>query len=136
MAIYDLGNELDKERFKRRCNSLYQQGKIVELVERKKKRSLNQNALLHVWFAIIADEIGCTPEEAKRDLKRLYGGMIEYESPITGRKEYRDWNTSGLSMEQMSTFLNWLASWSLEFGIYLPEEGSVGYEEAINRYYN
>jgi hypothetical protein len=51
---YDLNNILDKERFKRRVNQLYKAGEVVELTAKKPKRSLPQNAYLHLilgWFA-------------------------------------------------------------------------------------
>ena len=53
--IYDLSNILEKQRFKRRCNQLYKAGVMVELAEKKPKRTIPQNAYLHLilgWFAI------------------------------------------------------------------------------------
>lgn len=45
--IYDLNNILDKERFKRRSNDLYKKKAVVELTEKKRKRTLSQNSYLH-----------------------------------------------------------------------------------------
>ncbi len=53
--LYNLATELDRERFKCRCNVLYKRGGIVELSERKPERTLPQNRSLHLivgWFAI------------------------------------------------------------------------------------
>ena len=43
--LYDLRNPLDRERFKRRCNALYQKQGIVDLSE-KTQRSIQQNKFL------------------------------------------------------------------------------------------
>ena len=39
---YDLSRELDRMQFKERCNFLYRQGALVELTEKRGKRTLEQ----------------------------------------------------------------------------------------------
>lgn len=64
--IYDLNNILDKERFKRRSNDLYKKKAVVELTEKKRKRTLSQNSYLHYLLGYYAMETGNTIEYVKR----------------------------------------------------------------------
>ena len=65
--IYDLNNILDKERFKRRSNDLYKKKAVVELTEKKRKRTLSQNSYLHYLLGYYAMETGNTIEYVKRE---------------------------------------------------------------------
>ena len=62
--LYDLRNPLDRERFKRRCNALYQKQGIVDLSE-KTKRSSQSNRYLHLILSYLAIETGNTLDYVK-----------------------------------------------------------------------
>lgn len=45
---------------------------FVEWGPYRKKRSLNQNALMHKWFEIVADFTGDTPDGVKETYKEMF----------------------------------------------------------------
>lgn len=133
---YDLSKTLDKESFKARVNKLYEQGKVVELREVKQKRSLSQNAILHLWIAVIAEAIGEIDREAvKRDVKLTLLGTEEVVNRFTGEIIQQEYRTSKMTTEQMSDLLTRMKHWALEdLGVYLPSPEDVGYGEMIEKY--
>ena len=73
---------IDCERMKAEAyfRRLVAQRKDIEVKERRGsgKRTLDQNALFHLWVSVIADELGYTDKEAcKRDVKRTILGQKE-----------------------------------------------------------
>lgn len=132
---YDLNNILDKERFKRRVNQLYKAGEVVELTAKKPKRTLPQNAYLHLilgWFAL---ETGNTLHFVKQGyFKRLVNADIfvqEIEDGYLGRvkvlKSSRDLDTA-----QMTTAIERFRNWSSqEAGVYLPSPDEQAFLQAI-----
>ena len=54
MSLYDTSNPLQKEQFKARSAKLAESGKVVELTEKKPKRSLQSNKYLHVILGYFA----------------------------------------------------------------------------------
>ena len=95
--------------------------KIWEIVIRpyRKPRTLDQNALIHSWFALIASETGNDPEDVKEALKAKFlparfvdidGEMIEVRR-----------STAKLNVQEMSEFCNRMQAWAAsELGIQLP----------------
>lgn len=122
--IYDLNNILDKERFKTRCNHLYKQGGVVELTAKKGRRTIPQNAYLHLilgWFAI---ENGNTLDFVKKEYFKRYINpnifVVEIEDKYLGRiKVLR--SSRDLTSAEMTTAIERFRNWaSAEAGIYLP----------------
>ncbi|MDD6211287.1 MAG: hypothetical protein PUB21_11865 [Bacteroidales bacterium] len=121
--LYDLSNPLHKEQFKTRCNFLFQKNAIVELTEKKPKRTNQQNRYLHLILGFFAVETGNTLEFVKTEyFKKLVNPDIfirEKEDKYLGKiKILRssadlDTSESNLSIER---FRNWSSS---EAGIYL-----------------
>jgi hypothetical protein len=123
--LYDLSKALDRERFKVRSNTLYKQGKTVELTVKHPKRSLPQNAYLHAvlsWFAI---ETGNTVEYVKQEyFKRLCNPdlFLSWRNDrFIGRVAVLR-SSAELDTGQMTTAIERFRNWaSQESGIYLPE---------------
>lgn len=122
--LYNLSTDLDRERFKCRCNALYKKGGIVELTERKPHRTLQQNRYLHLiigWFAI---EYGETLEFVKQEyFKRLCNKDVfcrrkvdPFRGDIEILRSTRDCDSGELTTA-IERFRNWS---SKECGIYLP----------------
>ena len=132
--LYDLGNILDRNRFKSRCNALYQKGCTVELTE-KTHRTLRQNAYLYLilgWFAL---EYGETVEYVKEKyFKRLVNADLfierkhdRYLGDVEVLRSSRD-----LTKEQMSVAISRFKDWSLkEAGIRLPDANEDEFLRAV-----
>lgn len=126
--IYNLSSPLDVQNAKTRLELLIKRGCIVELTEKKQKRSLNQNAYLHLLLGYFASQTGNTLEWVKQQYyKKLCNPDLfigEREDLFLGRVKYvrssADLRTDEMNLS-IERFRNWSAS---EAGIYLPEATS------------
>lgn len=122
--IYDASNPLDKANFLLRAKKLAESGKIVELTEKKPKRSLPQNKYLHVILAYFGTQTGNTLEWVKQQYyKKLVNPDLfirEKEDKYLGKikvlRSSADLDTSEFSLS-IERFRNWAAQ---EVGIYIP----------------
>lgn len=122
--IYDTSNPLDKANFLLRANKLAESGKVIELTEKKPRRSLPQNKYLHVLLAYFGTQTGYTLEWVKQQYyKKLVNPDLfirEKEDKYLGRikvlRSSADLDTSEFSLS-IERFRNWA---SQEAGIYLP----------------
>ena len=122
--LYDLSNDLDRENFKLRSNRLYEGKKIVELKEKKPKRSINQNSYLHLILGYFASQYGCSLEYCKEKYYKILCNkeifirekQDEFLGTIKVLRSSADLDTSEMTTS-IERFRNWSAS---EAGIYLP----------------
>lgn len=124
MALFNLSNPLDKANFLLRAKKLTESGKIVELTEKKPRRSLPQNRYLHVILAYFGTQTGNTLEWVKQQYyKKLVNPDLfirEKEDKYLGKikvlRSSADLDTSEFSLS-IERFRNWAAQ---EAGIYIP----------------
>lgn len=124
MALYDTSNPLDKANFMLRAKKLAEGGKIVELTEKKPRRSLPQNKYLHVILAYFGTQTGNTLEWVKQQYyKKLVNPDLfirEKEDKYLGRikvlRSSADLDTAEMSLS-IDRFRNWSAQ---EAGVYIP----------------
>lgn len=139
--LYDLRNPLDRERFKRRCNALFEKRGIVDLSE-KTQRSSQQGKYLHLLIGYLAIETGNSIDYVKEIFykrtanKELY--VREKEDGILGKVEYLR-SSADLSKEEMTLSIDRLRDWSSQVaGIYLPaaneQEFLASIEYEMSRY--
>lgn len=139
--LYDLKNPLDRERFKRRCNALYEKQGMVELSE-KSKRTTQQNKYLHLLIGYLAIETANTLDYVKEVFykrtanKELY--VREKEDDILGRVEFLR-SSADLTKEEMTLSIERFRNWSSEVaGVYLPsaneQEFLASIEYEMSRY--
>lgn len=124
MALFDLSNPLDKANFLLRAKKLAEIGKIIEMSEKKPRRSLPQNKYLHVILAYFGTQTGNTLEWVKQQYyKKLVNPDLfirEKEDKYLGKikvlRSSADLDTSEFSLS-IERFRNWAAQ---EAGIYIP----------------
>ena len=126
--VYNLSNPLDVQNAKTRLELLIKRGCIVELTEKKQKRSLNQNAYLHLLLGYFASQTGNTLEWVKQQYyKKLCNPDLfigEREDLFLGRVKYVR-SSSDLRTDEMNLSIERFRNWSAaEAGIYLPEATS------------
>ena len=122
--IYNTSNPLDKANFLLRANKLAASGKVIELTEKKPRRSLPQNKYLHVILAYFGTQTGNTLEWVKQQYyKKLVNPDLfirKKEDKYLGRikvlRSSADLDTSEFSLS-IERFRNWAAQ---EAGIYIP----------------
>jgi len=132
--LYDLSNILDRERFKRRSNALYERGAVVEMSERT-GRSNSQNRYLHLLLGFLAIETGNTLDYVKEHFyKRAANGEMfirEKDDPILGRTTWLR-SSAELTKEEMSLSIDRLRNWSSQTaGIYLPSADEQSFLQSI-----
>ena len=122
--IYNTSNPLDKANFLLRAKKLAESGKVIELTEKKPRRSLPQNKYLHVILAYFGAQTGNTLEWVKHQYyKKLVNPDLfirEKEDKYLGRikvlRSSADLDTSEFSLS-IERFRNWAAQ---EADIYIP----------------
>lgn len=127
--IYDTSNPLDKANFLLRANKLAASGKVIELTEKKPRRSLPQNKYLHVLLAYFGTQTGNTLEWVKQQYyKKLVNPDLfirEKEDKYLGKikvlRSSADLDTSEFSLS-IERFRNWAAQ---EASIYIPSSDEV-----------
>lgn len=116
---------LQKEQFKARTAMLLEKSNgIVELTEKKARRSNQQNAYLHVILGYFAMETGNTLEWVKQQyFKKLVNAEIfirEQDDKYLGRLKVLR-SSADLDSAEMTTAIDRFRNWaSSEAGIYLP----------------
>lgn len=123
--LYDLKNPLQREQYKARSTMLLEKSNsIVELTEKKPRRSDQQNKYLHVILGYFAVETGNTLEWVKQQyFKKLVNGAIfisEQDDRYLGKiKVLR--SSADLDSAEMTTAIESFRNWaSSEAGVYLP----------------
>lgn len=115
--------------------SLLGNGEYVITIEKKATpRSLNQNALMWMWFQCLEEETG----NDKQDLHDWYCcKFLKREVCLNGQPVKVVGRTSALSTEEMTRFLNKVqVHASTELGIMLPLPQDRYYHEFYARYHN
>lgn len=139
--LYDLRNPLDRERFKRRCNALFEKRGIVDLSE-KTQRSSQQNKYLHLLIGYLAIETGNSIDYAKEVFYKRTANKDIFvrikDDELLGQTEYLR-SSATLSQEEFSTSIDRLRDWSSQVaGIYLPspneEQFLASIEVEMSRY--
>lgn len=129
---YDLSNPLHVQNARARLELLAKRGSIVELTEKKPKRSLSQNAYLHVALTFLASQVGETLEWVKREYYKKHCNRDLFlrtkEDSLLGAVHYLR-SSAELTTEEMSLSIDRLRTWAVqEAGIYIPspeEEAQV-----------
>lgn len=124
MSLFNLSNPLDKANFLLRVKKLAESGKIVELTEKKPRRTLSQNAYCHLAITYFASQYGCSLEWAKSQyFKKLVNPDLfirEKEDKFLGSVKYLR-STADLDVSEMSMAIDRWRNWcSMEASIYIP----------------
>ncbi len=134
--VFNTRNAFDRERAITYFNKIIKSGEFIEVSMKRKQRTLNQNALFHLWIQVIADHAGYTSlEDCKRDVKRALLGMREDMNKITGETQMVDYQTSSMTTSELSSLMDKMKAWAqTDLGCYLPYFGDPGYEEMYQQY--
>lgn len=132
--IYDLNNDLDRKRFLARCKSLYNNRKVVEMIDAS-KRTYKQNNYLHTILAFFALECGMDKNSVKQQLYKTLCNADLYVkkefNPKLNMEVVVIRSSSELTTEEMSLSIDRFRKWSEEQGIYLPSPEEQNYLEQM-----
>jgi hypothetical protein len=139
---YNLSSPLEAQSARARLELLIKRGSICELTEKKPRRSISQNAYLHVALGYLAAQTGNTLEWVKREYYKKHCNsdlfVGEKEDKLLGRVRYIK-SSAELTTEEMSLSIDRLRNWAaLEAGIYIPtpedEEQVVAMQIEVERH--
>lgn len=120
--LYNLNDELSRQRFAARVRLLWERRGIVDLTD-KRPRSLPQNRYLHVCIGAVALETGNSLEVIKQEIyKRMVNPDLylrEKDDPTFGRLEIVR-SSRDLTTEEMTLSIERLRKFAAENGIYIP----------------
>ena len=109
---------------------------VLAITKVVRKRSLNQNRLMWMWFKCLELDTG----QSSQDFHDYYCKMFlsrDIVHPITGELERVSGGTSNLNTAQMTEFLDKVqADAATEFGITLPTPDDLGYEDFEEQFKN
>lgn len=132
MAVFDLNNQYDVQKFKAKVQELLHRGGGVELKRVYGIRSNQQNRYLHLLLGFFASEFGLSLDEVKIDyFKRKVNADIFVREQVNrkGRSVKYLRSSSQLDRQEMTTAIERFRNWSASVaGLYLP---SANEQEAL-----
>lgn len=123
--VYDLNTDIDRIRYEKRVKSLLDRRTVVELSERKPKRTIPQNSYLHLLIGEFAMQTGNTMDWVKQEyfkrhcnkelfVRMKYDELTKCEVAVL--RSSRDLDT-----KEMTTAIDRFKKWAAEGGVDLPE---------------
>lgn len=125
MALYDLSNQLHAAQFRQRADKLLEMQAVVDLTEKKPRRTTQQNRYLHTLLGYLAIEVGESLEWVKREYYKKFVNadifVSEKHDAVMNKQVKFLRSSTALTTEEMSLTIERLRNWaSKELGIYLP----------------
>lgn len=112
MAMYDTSNPLDKANFMLRAKKLAESGKIVELAEKKPRRTLSQNNFLWLCLSYWGCQTGYTKEEAETIYKNVNRELYYIHKVIAGVEIEYIRHTYELDTAEMTASIEKWRNWA------------------------
>lgn len=133
--LYDTSKSIDKQRAIQRFEHLINSSKVLELKEKKNKRSYSQNNYFHLIISWYALEYGDPVEEVKQQLiKREICPDIfitPYVNRKTGEEKLIARSSASLDTGEMTTVIDRFRNYASKVGIYLPEPDDLNFLNEI-----
>ena len=123
MALYDTNNPLEKANFLLRAKKLAESGKIVELTEKKPRRSLPQNNFLWLCLSYWGSQTGYTKEEAETIYKNVNSDIYYTRRVIAGIDVEYIRHTYELDTAEMTASIEKWRNWAAmndAYPVYIP----------------
>lgn len=124
--IYDLNTDIDRARFERRVVALQQKRVLVELTEKKPRRTHPQNAYLHLLLGEFAMQTGNTLQWVKQEYYKRHCNAEMFvrkrTDKLTGKEIEVLRSSSDLDTGEMTVAIDRFKQWAaVECGIDLPD---------------
>ena len=97
----------------------------VEVKPYKKTRSTAQNRLMWMWYGVIAEHCGNTPDDLHEQMKVRVLGLDK--KVILGHAIIQPKSTKDLTIDEMTHFLEAIEALAVELGVVLPIPDDTGY---------
>ena len=121
--IYNLSSPLDKANFLLRAKKLAESGVIVDLTEKKPRRSLPQNNFLWLCLSYWGSQTGYTKEEAEAIYKNVNSDIYYTRRVIAGIDVEYIRHTYELDTAEMTASIEKWRNWAAmndAYPVYIP----------------
>lgn len=112
---YKLSDKLDRQKAIIKFQGLIEEKKDVEIKEIRNKRTIKQNAYLHICVSLFGIQFGYTIEESKTHLKRNCNFMVYDKEGERFLKQ-----TRGMDSKELTDFIDWIRNYSAQQHYYIP----------------
>lgn len=131
--IYNLSNRIHQEQAKTKLEYFISKEKTITLTEKRKTRSVSQNAYLHLILSAFGLEFGYTLDEVKQYIfKEHINSDIFYDGDKHGLLVIKSWrSTADLDTKEMTTAIDRLLDYSAKNGFRLPEPSDLAWINEI-----
>lgn len=131
--ILRINTPTDREAVKQCIDRLPDKPYIVEIKQKKVKRSLSQNALYWMQVNVLSKESGYTPNELHEILGELFLPKVEIKHKNT--VVIRPMSTTLLTTAQFTDYLFHIQVFaSEEFGVILPVPADLIFDQWVDYY--
>ena len=132
--IFDGSKNIDIKESREKLEYLIENKKVFELTQKRKKRTINANALYWKWLACLEDETGQPKEDYHDYFKDKYIGV--YTKNVFGKTIIKEPTTTDKNTKEFSTYMKSVKHEALhDFNTLLPDPDDLGFKEFINKYY-
>jgi len=133
--IYDLSTKLGIDRFNAKSDFFIKKGAIVDLSEKKPKRTLDQNRLMWLFLACISNETGNNKDFLHEFFKQKFLGMKNIA--VLDSNIQIAVSTTKLNTAEMTNYLNRIQEFAnTELGILLPNPDDLNFNDFYETYKN
>lgn len=127
--IYDLSKTFDRDKARKRFDFLFEKGRKIDLIEKTFRRTLRQNAYLHVILKYYGVQVGLNAVEAKIDFKTLNVDFFNYQK----NDKWYIKSSADLDKEELSICIDRFIKDCGENGILIPRSDEPEFiDEALN----
>ena len=123
--VYDLSTDIDRIRFQRRVETLLEKRVVVDLSEKKPKRTIPQNAYLHLLIGEFAMRTGNTMDWVKQEYFKRHCNAELFvrlkQDRLTKREVEVLRSSRDLDTGEMTTAIDRFKKWAAEGGVDLPD---------------
>ena len=134
MALYNLRSKFRTQEFKIDVNTAIEQKLMVEFKPHK-DRTLNQNALMHVWFLCYAIFSGHTKNHVKQQIFKIELNadifVVETFNFLTGDAYREVRSTAKITKEECCLAMDRFDKAATEMDLQLPRKEDKGYIREI-----
>ena len=132
---YNLSITYEIEKCKTRLNFLIRKQAVVDLSEKREKRTIDQNSLYWLWLSCIMNETGEYKDRLHEVFKQKFLGtenILVFDNQFQITK-----STTQLDTKQMTDYLNRIQEFSnAELGILLPNPEDLVWADFYEHYKN
>jgi hypothetical protein len=131
--IFNTKIKAERQKAIERFKLLLSKDKTIEIIEKRKNRSLSSNALYWLWMQCLSDDSGQDKEDYHDYFKDKYIGVST--KIVFGKTIIKEPTTTDKDDKYFSAYMKQVKHESYhKFNVVLPEPDDQGFNEFVNKY--